>query len=73
MAVDPEVARLIADLKTWCKQKRGRQTYIAKILGVDRKRISDWYSGRIQPPLAVGLRIQAFLEGEKSGKGDKPS
>jgi predicted XRE-type DNA-binding protein len=73
MAVDPEVARLISDLRTWCKQKHGRQTYIAKILGVDRKRISEWFARKAQPNLAVGLKIKTFLEGEKSGRGDKPS
>jgi hypothetical protein len=69
MANDPEVARLLSDLKQWCDAKHGRRTYIAKIIGVDRKRISDWFAERIQPSLASGLRIKAFLEGEKSGKG----
>ena len=71
MAVDPEVARLISDLRTWCKGKHGRQTYLAKILGINRKRFTEWFSGNAQPSLSVGLKIKTFLEGEKSGKGNK--
>ena len=68
MGDDPEVARLLADLKKWCDGKHGRRTYIAKLIGVDRKRISDWFAGRVLPSLSAGLKIKTFLEGEKSGK-----
>jgi DNA-binding XRE family transcriptional regulator len=68
---DPQVEQLISDLKAWCDARRGRRTYLAKIIGVDRKRITDWFTGRVQPSLSAGLKIQAFLEGEKSGRGDK--
>jgi hypothetical protein len=71
MAADPEVARLLSDLKKWCDEKHGRRTYIAKIIGIDRKRISDWFAGRVSPSLSAGLKIKTFLEGEKSGRGDK--
>jgi DNA-binding XRE family transcriptional regulator len=68
MPDDPEVARLLSDLKKWCDAKHGRRTYLAKIIGVDRKRISDWFAGRVLPSLSAGLKIKTFLEGEKSGR-----
>ena len=36
-----------------------------KVIGIERPRISDWLSGRVLPSLVMGLRIKAFLEGEK--------
>jgi hypothetical protein len=71
MAADPEVARLLSDLKQWCDEKHGRRTYIAKLIGVDRKRISDWFAGRVRPSLSAGLKIKTFLEGEKWGREGK--
>jgi Tn3 transposase DDE domain len=43
-------------------QERGCQAQVARALGVNRRRLYDWFSGRISPTLAVGLRIQAFLK-----------
>jgi transcriptional regulator with XRE-family HTH domain len=61
---DPEVKRLLNDLKTWCEGSHGRRTQIAKAIGVDRRRITDWLSGRVLPSLAMGLRVRAFLEAQ---------
>jgi hypothetical protein len=36
-----------------------------KVIGIERRRIFDWLSGRVLPSLVMGLRIKAFLEGEK--------
>jgi hypothetical protein len=62
---DPEVVRLLADLKAWCDEKHGRQTEIARILGVNRQRISDWFAHRTLPSLGTGLKIQTFLRTQK--------
>src|SRR5947209_2655721 len=63
--LDPEVARLLNELREWCAQEYGRQAQVARILGVNRRRISDWFSGRILPSLATGLKIQNFLRTQK--------
>jgi len=62
---DPLVAELLDELQVWCEQERGRQAQVARALGVNRRRLYDWFSGRISPTLAVGLRIQAFLKLQK--------
>jgi transcriptional regulator with XRE-family HTH domain len=59
---DPEVERLIAELRAWCKAKHGRNTQIAEMLGVYRQLVSDWLSGNATPTLAAGLKLQAFLK-----------
>lgn len=66
--VDPEVAKLLSDLQKWCDVKRGRRAYIARIIGVPPRRISDWFAGRILPSLAMGLRVKTFLDGQKPKK-----
>jgi hypothetical protein len=42
---DEEIARLLAELLVWCDEKRGRQTQIAKMLGLPRQSINDWFAG----------------------------
>jgi transcriptional regulator with XRE-family HTH domain len=59
---DPEVKALIDELQDWCKEKYGRNTEVAEMLGVSRQLVSDWFSGRTVPTLATGLKIQAFLK-----------
>jgi transcriptional regulator with XRE-family HTH domain len=66
---DPEVEALINKLKAWCKQKHGRNTEVAALLGVSRQLVSDWFSGNAIPALSTGLKIQAFL---KKRRGRKP-
>jgi hypothetical protein len=71
---DPAVAKILEELKAWCEQEHGRQTEVAKVLGVDHRRLYDWFSGRIEPSWGVGLRIQAFLAKKKRARrsGGKP-
>jgi hypothetical protein len=64
MTDDPEVRRLLSDLKKWCDGERGRKTTIARAIGVDRRRVTDWLRGRVLPSLAMGLRVRAFLEAQ---------
>jgi DNA-binding transcriptional regulator YiaG len=68
---DPAVERLLNELRAWCEAEYGRQAEVARILGVDNRRVNDWFSGRIDPSLAVGLRIQAFLASQK-GRRRRP-
>jgi hypothetical protein len=61
----PETDKLIADLKAWCDQERGRQVEVAKHLGTPKQRISDWLAGRKSPTLEQGLALQAFLKKQR--------
>jgi DNA-binding XRE family transcriptional regulator len=62
---DEEIARLLAELRVWCDEKRGRQAQIAKMLGLPRQSINDWFAGKSVPTLQAGLKIQAFLRQER--------
>jgi transcriptional regulator with XRE-family HTH domain len=59
---DAEVKSLIYELKTWCKEKHGRNAQIADMLGVSRQLVSDWFSGSAVPTWTTGLKIQALLK-----------
>lgn len=69
---DPEVTRLLDDLKAWCDQEYGRQSEIARFLGVDRKRINDWLARRTEPSLGMGLRILRFLQTQQAQNPETP-
>ena len=69
--VDPEVIRLLEELKAWCEEQHGRQVEIARVLGVNRQRISDWFALRTLPSLGMGLRIQSFLRTQREQKKRK--
>ena len=66
-----EVVRLMNDLREWCEEERGRQMELARILGVDRQRVSDWLAGRTYPSLGLGLQLYHFLQREKARKPDR--
>ena len=66
--VDPEVIRLLDELKAWCEEQHGRQVEVARVLGLNRQRISDWFALRTLPSLVTGLRIQSFLRTQKQKK-----
>jgi transcriptional regulator with XRE-family HTH domain len=58
----PRTAQLIGILKTWCKEKHGRQEQAAKILGVGGSSLRDWLSGRRRPTSEQTLGLIAFLQ-----------
>jgi DNA-binding transcriptional regulator YiaG len=41
------------------------QAKIARMLGVTRQRVHDWFSGRSKPTFEAGLKIQSLLKGRK--------
>jgi DNA-binding XRE family transcriptional regulator len=57
-----ETEQLINQLKAWAAEERGRQSEIARILGVSRQSVSEWFSGKAVPNWETGLKIQAFLK-----------
>jgi transcriptional regulator with XRE-family HTH domain len=62
-----EDEELVQELKAWAKKNHKTQYQLAKLLDVDRERISKWFSGKTVPSLQHGLRIQKFLK-EKKGR-----
>jgi hypothetical protein len=57
-----ESQKLIAALKEWADAEYGRRAELARMLGVSRQLVSDWFAGRKTPTLDSGLKIQAFLK-----------
>jgi transcriptional regulator with XRE-family HTH domain len=64
---DSEAENLVKELKTWAAKNKKSQYSIAQSLGVDRERVSKWFSGKTVPSLQHGLKIQKFLKQKKSG------
>jgi DNA-binding XRE family transcriptional regulator len=53
---------LIADLEAWCSKKRGRQTELARAIGVTRQAVNFWLTRRSSPTSEQTLAIIEFLE-----------
>jgi len=62
--IDPDVAKLMNELRDWCAQEHGRQAILAKALGVTRQHVHAWIAGEITPNLGNGLRLKAFLQAQ---------
>jgi hypothetical protein len=61
---------LIAELKAWADAEYGRRAELARMLGVSRQLISEWFA---DPPRSVptwdhGLKIEAFLKKTRRAK-----
>jgi transcriptional regulator with XRE-family HTH domain len=61
----PEIEKLISKLQTWCQEKRGRNTEIAKMLGVSRQLVSDWFSRKTDPLADKLFVIRDFLRKQR--------
>jgi DNA-binding transcriptional regulator YiaG len=59
-----DVQRLIDELKQ-LNANGISQAQLARMLGVSRQRVHDWFSGRSTPTFAAGLKIQSLLKGRK--------
>jgi len=70
--VSQESENLIAQLKAWCDEKYGRRAEVARMIGVSRQLVSDWFAGRTTPTLDAGLKLQAFLKKQRRGKPRGP-
>lgn len=53
---------LINRLRELVGKERGRQSELARKLGVPRQRLNDWLNLKSMPRLDDGLKIQAFLQ-----------
>jgi predicted XRE-type DNA-binding protein len=67
---DPEVEALINELQDWCKEKYGRNSEIAQMLGVSRQLVSDWFSGRVflRSQLVSRFRSSSRNNGDENKK-----
>jgi len=57
-----EIDKIVAELRVWTKQARGRQKQAADALGIDEALLSNWISGRKRPGLKYYFALQAFLK-----------
>jgi transcriptional regulator with XRE-family HTH domain len=58
---DYEANKLVESLRQWALAHNKTQYQLAKLLDVDRQRVSKWFSGQV-PSLEHGLKIQKFLK-----------
>ena len=57
-----EIDKIVAELKAWTTQGRGRQKQVADALKIDEALVSNWISGRKRPGLKYYFALQAFLK-----------
>ena len=57
--------RLLAELKSWADAAYGRRAELARMLGVSKQLISEWFAGRSVPTWDHGLEIEAFLKKQR--------
>lgn len=60
-----EVEKLLEQVKTWCAEKWGRQSELAKAVSVTRHTVSDWIHGRKRMTLQQFLDVKEFLGQQK--------
>jgi transcriptional regulator with XRE-family HTH domain len=67
LQVAERVKILLAEARQWCSQERGRQTKLAKILGVSPQALSAWWTGYAgkQPTAEQALALEAFLRDKR--------
>jgi plasmid maintenance system antidote protein VapI len=51
----------LAQLAYWCEQAWGRQTQVAKAVGVTPQTVNDWLNGRKKMTGEQALRVSAFI------------
>jgi transcriptional regulator with XRE-family HTH domain len=61
----PKTQKLIDELREYCDEERGRRAEIAKLIGIKRQSITDWFSGRQQPTAEQILEVQEFLDKQR--------
>jgi len=61
ISMGKRTTELLEILRAWCKEKRGRQTQVARILGVRPSTVADWMSGRRSFTGEQSLSVNEFL------------
>jgi hypothetical protein len=57
-----EIDKIVAELKAWTAQGRGRQKQVADALKIDEALVSNWIAGRKRPGLKYYFALEAFLK-----------
>jgi transcriptional regulator with XRE-family HTH domain len=58
---DEDPRAVIDELKRWCGGQYGRQSQIARQLGVSRQLVNDWLAGKAMPRIETWLKLKDFL------------
>jgi transposase-like protein len=67
-AMSGRITDLLAQAQAWCRHEKGRQSRLARVLGVSRQTVSVWFKEYTkarpsrQPTAEQTLALQAFLE-----------
>jgi uncharacterized membrane protein YccC len=61
------VDRLLAEVRAWCDQGRGRQTELAEELKIPRQRLNEWLrpNTKKHPTAEQALHLEEFLKTQK--------
>jgi transcriptional regulator with XRE-family HTH domain len=59
--VAKESEQLLTELKAWANAEYGRRAELARMLGVSRQLVSEWFAGRATPTWDNGMRIEELL------------
>jgi DNA-binding XRE family transcriptional regulator len=65
---DKEITDVINDLKAWAAEKDLSQSDLARLLGITRQRVHDWFTGKSTPNLQAYLKVKAFLRTQRKRK-----
>jgi predicted XRE-type DNA-binding protein len=65
LMTDNEIDELINELKAWVEQTGVKQATLARMLGINRQRLNDWFMGKTKPNLAAWLKIKSFLRSNR--------
>ena len=63
----PKTEQLLADIKAWCVANHVKQAELARILGVQRSAVTDWYARRKRPTAEQALTMLEILKGKSTG------
>jgi predicted XRE-type DNA-binding protein len=58
----PRTEKLMTEIESWCAEKRGRQSELARSLGVSRQELNVWIKRKQKPPSEVTLALIEFLQ-----------
>jgi predicted transcriptional regulator len=70
--VAKESEKLLTELKAWANAEYGRRAELARMLGVSRQLVSEWFAGRATPTWDNGMRIEELLRKQRRVKSRGP-
>jgi DNA-binding XRE family transcriptional regulator len=60
-----DIDALMAELRAWAREERGRQMILARATGVSKQAVSAWVKGAAVPTWQMGIKIEAFLKAQR--------